>query len=297
MTSKERKDAYQVVTDAIVAGLENAGGWTKPWTAVAVGNQARSNAGRPYKGINRLILGLTQKAHSYDSPVWGTYKSWAAMGGQVKKGEHGTEVVFWKFLETEKDGKKRTVPLLRLFYVFNLDQVDGIDAAKLPQPPPIKAGCEAVLADLETYCSVEGILVGEHEDRAFYSPSQDLIGMPPRAGFKSAVAFASTLAHECAHSTGHEKRLDRTFGARFGDDAYAAEEVVAELAAALVLAGAGEEAEVQHNAAYLKNWLGVMRADNRAIFAAASAAEKAAERILGAAEAVAQDDETEQIAA
>lgn len=207
------------------------------------------------------------------------------------KGEKGTPVFFWKFTtyEDEKTGEKKQSVTVRTYYVFNIAQCEGVKTPKAPVPrtePERIAAAEALLA-------ATGANVQFGGSQAYYAPGPDVVVLPPRAAFKSVDGFYSTAFHEVGHWTGHPSRLNREFGKRFGDDAYAFEELVAELTTALVCASEGfvNEDRPDH-AAYLKHWLGILKGDNRAFITAAGAAQKAADFILSAAVA-AEDGEAE----
>lgn len=337
MTSQERTDAYQIVTDAIVGALEGAKNWDRPWTDALVGTWAyttreqvvpggnfpRNVRGSFYGGINVWLLSALGMQAGYTTPVWGTYKAWAEKKGQVRKGEKGSPCIFWKFLRVRDENdpaKVKTIPLARIYTVFNIAQVDldekvraklaaprgrkvvvrvPVDVAEVPDAPPAPepVGIDALIGEVQAFLDRENVGLGHGGDRAFYAIGQDRIQMPLRSQFKNAQGYACTFAHEAAHATGHESRLNRGFGKRFGDDAYAAEEVVAELGAAFVLAAAGHPYEVQHSASYLASWIQTMKSDKKAIFSAASAAQKAADRILGEAEPAPEEEVAEPVAA
>ncbi len=185
------------------------------------------STGKPYQGINVLILWSAGLSHGYTSPYWLTYKQAADMGGQVRKGEHGTRCVFYKPWESEEvndAGEKETIQgaILKTFTAFNLDQIDGIEGPAREERPAFEvlAAAEALLQHTPA-----PIIEGGH--KACYIPSRDEIHMPARETFVSPEAFYSTACHEMTHSTGHKSRLDRQFSTRFGDEAYAMEELVA----------------------------------------------------------------------
>lgn len=279
-------DTYQRVTDAIVRQIE-AGcgdGWKRPWRTVGPQGESFfpvSVDGHSYRGLNVVIL----MSASYPSNVWGTYKAWQKHGAQVRGGEKGTFVTFWKFskVRDEETGKETTVPFVRGYTVFNAAQVDGW-TPKAVDATPIEIRHRDAHAALQAYRDRERIALHHGGDRAFYSPAVDHIGMPELAAFQSEEAYLGTLAHEQGHSTGHEKRLAREFGRRFGDQAYAFEELVAELTSAMTMASLGlampETIDAQH-AKYVASWLDVLKADKRAIFTAASKAQAACDLIFG----------------
>jgi antirestriction protein ArdC len=271
-------DIYQDVTDRIVAALEaGTAPWLRPWTGgKATGDFAEpynAFSGRAYSGINWLILGC----QPYPSKGWLTYKQAGELGGNVRKGERGTPIVFWSFLR-DKDDPKKIIPFARGYTVFNTEQCEGL-SGKVKAPAPAVPGDTSITA----LAARVGATVRHGGNRAFYAPTPDHIVVPSVDAFQSPEAYDATLAHELVHWTGHKSRCDRQFGRRFGDDAYAFEELVAEIGSAFVCAHQGVALEGLQHAAYVSNWLSVLRKDKRAIFTAASAAKKAAEFLTGTA--------------
>jgi antirestriction protein ArdC len=293
MDRQPREDIYTRITQEIVAAIEaGPGRWKLPW------HHDGSDVARPmnlvskkrYRGINVLALWVAAMKSGYGSGVWGTYRQFAEAGGQVRKGERATTVVFWKQFrngETEDadNGEdagemngRRARFMARGYSVFNLAQVDGLD---LPKPQAL-AESERV-ASAEAFFSHLGILIRTEGDQACYVPSRDEVRMPPFARFRSAASFYATLAHETAHATAHASRLDRRLDSRFGSTAYAAEEAIAELTASYLMAdlgfgyrGAADDG-LQRSAAYIASWLTVLKSDSRAIFTAAAKAQAAAD--------------------
>lgn len=271
------RDIYQEVTDHIVAAIEaGTPPWLQPWqgksgTALEPYNAA---TGRAYNGINTLILWA--RGQQYQTQGWLTYNQAQELGGQVRKGEHGQRVIFWKFERREEEGEKvKIIPFARAYTVFNVDQVEGLAAAKVPAAP------EAGLTDMNALATRAGAIVRHGGNRAFYSPSDDFIQMPSAADFKDAVHYQATLAHELTHWTKHEKRLNRDFGRkRFGDEGYAMEELVAEIGSAFLCARHGIRLDALQHPAYVANWLTVLKNDKRAIFTAAGKARDAAAYLM-----------------
>ena len=276
-------DVYQQITDRIIAELEQGTvPWHKPWNA---GSDApRSLAtGKPYRGINSLLLALEREAHGYANPYWATYRQVAKQGGQVRRGEKSSPVVLWKFVKsTDKStGETRSVPFLRYFNVFNVDQCDGCSTPPLAvdrEHTPV----EAAELIVQGYAGTERgpRILPERGDAAYYQIVQDTVQLPKAEHFEDVGSYYSTLFHELTHSTGHESRLNRTFGKRFGDQAYATEELTAELGACFLLAEAELQPQYQQSAAYLDSWLKALRAEPRMVITAAGAAQKAADLIL-----------------
>jgi antirestriction protein ArdC len=279
--NKSTCEPYQEVTDRITAALERGTvPWHRPWSI----SQGRpmSIDGRPYNGINALLLGLSE----YADNRWGTFKTVQAHGGRVRKGERGTFVVFFKPLEVKDESApngKRTVPMLRHFYVFNVEQCDGLNieplAAATHDVEPV-AGADTVLAG---YSNAPTVAHGG--DRASYSRTADHVQMPIRERFETAGSYYLTLWHELTHSTGHGTRLARSDLAefeRFGDASYSREELVAEIGSAMIAARVGVVApDIEQSAAYVAGWLRALRDDRRLIVSAASRAQKAGDWILG----------------
>jgi antirestriction protein ArdC len=279
-------DIYARVTDRIVEDL--AAGvrpWMKPWSAGhAEGRISRPlrHNGTPYRGVNVLLLWGEAQAKGFGSPSWMTYKQAQELGGQVRKGEAGSLVVYadrYTKSETNERGEEaeREVAFMKGYTVFNVEQIDGLPAKYVAPPAP-------ALPPLQLHQAAEAFFAGTRAtfchggSRAFYAPAQDFIQLPPAEAFRDAESYAGTKAHELIHWTGHPSRNAREFGRRFGDRAYAFEELVAELGAAFLCADLGITSEVQpDHAAYLAHWLQVLKEDKRAIFSAAAHAQRAAD--------------------
>ena len=283
-------DLYQSITDRIVAQIEcGAADYRMPWHSRKHGASEltlpRNVTGRAYRGVNVPVLWATAAALGYESPVWATYKQWQERGAQVRKGEKATMVVFWKAYKVEHDGTDDdegddTRLVARAYFVFNAAQVDGFDADKIGKP---EASAEDLseserIASADRFFAAAGSIVRHRGNRAFYTPSGDFIQMPQFGQFVDAQAYYSVLGHEHVHWTGAKTRLDRDFGGRFGSEAYAFEELIAELGAAYLCAtlGLSNEPRPDH-AAYIASWLKVLKGDKRAIFTAASKAQAAAD--------------------
>ena len=225
-------DVYQIITERIVTQLE-AGTvpWRKPWTAN--GEPQNLVSKRAYRGVNVFLLGSQQ----YGSPYWLTFKQAQDLKGHVKKGEHATPVVFWRWLEREdqEPGKIRKIPILRYYSVFNALQCELPDGTvpepeKKPVPVDPIEQCDAVVQAMPQRPEIR-----HGGDSAFYRPSTDTVTMPPRNRFSWSAEYYSTLFHELAHATGHASRLNRpgiTEQAAFGTETYSKEELVAEMTAA-----------------------------------------------------------------
>ena len=269
---------YQIITEQIIRQLESGvAPWHKPWTTELPKNIVSK---REYRGINVFLLASL----GYGSPYWLTYKQATELGGNVRRGEHGAKVVFWKFDKYEAedaDGQmvEKTSAILRYYTVFNLEQCDGIaapDASRVVNPI---TECERIVRGTPNAPRFE------QDCRAWYRPSTDTVGMPARNTFDSAESYYSTLFHELTHSTGHPKRIGREGIEKlntFGSESYSKEELVAEMGAALLAGMAGiERSTLANSAAYLKPWIDVLKADSRMVVFAASQAQKAADYVLG----------------
>ena len=234
---------------------------------------------KPYTGINTVHLWASSLHHEYGSPFWLTYKQAQELGGQVRAGEHGTSAVFYKQVPDKDPEDDAMHMILKSFTVFNLAQIDGIE-----NPEEKEKTLFEILADGERLLEKSPVTITEGGNRAYYRPSTDEICLPPRAEFVDRESFYSTAAHEMIHSTGHASRLDRDLKGRFGESAYAMEELVAELGSAFLCAGIGIHAQTrQDHAHYLKSWIRILKEDKKAIFTASSAASKAASFITAKA--------------
>lgn len=232
-----------------------------------------------YHGINIPILWDAASRLGYSTHQWLGYGQARELGGQVRKGEKGTHGIIYKPLvveDEEAEDGTRTIPMLRSFVVFNLDQIDGLEHLRAPVPPegPTFAPIEAA----EDLLRRSGARIEEGGTRAFYRRADDGIRLPDRFRFQTAEDFYATGLHELTHWTGHESRLDRTWGKRFGDQAYAFEELVAEMGSAFLCTKLKLDGELQH-ASYIDGWLQILKQDARALLRAASQAQKAYEFI------------------
>ena len=268
----ERKDIYQDVTDAIVAHLE-AG--TPPWERDWIGAESRLpyniTTGKPYRGVNILALWIT-----------------ALKRGYLRAGEKGTRIVFWQRNDDESaedapdasdgaDSRQKPSMFARSYTVFNVAQCDGLPESA---PPLVRTDAERI-AEADRFFAACGAQVVHQSTDPGYSPSLDLIRIPPIDSFKTNQGYYAALAHEHAHWTGHKSRLNRELATRFKQAAYAAEELIAELGAAFVCADLGIPYKLEQHASYLASWLEILKADKRAIFTAASAATRAAQYLNG----------------
>lgn len=287
----DKNSVYQIVTDRIIEQLEsvNPKDWNKPW--FSLGKEPMSLAGKTYRGINRLLLSGVD-----DLNTFGTYKGWTEKDCQVKKGAKSQIAVFWKFFKDENKDTKAV--MVRYYNVFGSSQVEGDYAEQLAEKQQAKLQQhqpnESAAALIDNYLKRENLEV-KSKDHAYYSSSEffteEHIGMPDMGQFKSANDYYATFLHEMTHSTGHAKRLKREMVGKFGSQAYAFEELVAELGSAFLCGSIGlTQTPREDHAQYLASWLKVLKQDSKAIFTAASLAQKAADFIQGI-EPVKYDDE------
>lgn len=276
-------DIYQTITNKIVAAIEaGAGDWRMPWHRRGNGSTQPVNLdGKRYRGSNVVSLWCAAQAAGYDLPIWGTYQRWQEAGGQVRRGEKSTLIVFWKSSEktvVNDAGEEQVEKHLfaRGYNVFNVAQVDGYELPPLDLPPV----CDRI-ARAERFFASFPVPVAHGGDRAFYVPSQDRIQLPEFSRFVDAESYYATMAHECGHATGHKSRLDRDLSGRFGSESYGIEELIAELTAAFVAGhlNLANEPRPDH-AQYLASWLRVLKQDARAIFTVSSRAQAAADWII-----------------
>jgi antirestriction protein ArdC len=267
---------YQEVTDSIIQQLENgATPWIKPWKTDSTADKNFLSQ-KPYQGVNRLILGLSSMVSSFDCPVWASFKQWQTVGATVRKGEKGTKIVFYSPVtkENKATGDIESYNLLKAYYVFNASQVDGV-TIQAPTTPTKEFNA---VAEAEARILKTGATITHGGDSAFYAPSVDKINVPHKASFLTEGNYYATVFHELVHWTGAKHRENREFGKRFGDNAYAFEELVAEMGAAFLCQDYRIQGELRH-AGYLQSWLKVLRADSKAIFKAAALSQKAADHI------------------
>lgn len=284
-TTRNRPDIYQEVTDEMVAMLEaGTRPWTKPWqTSGPSASLPLRHNGVGYRGINVLILWASAMSRRFESPHWLTFNQAKAMGGMVRRGSKGTGIVYANTItvaENDNGDAERRIPFLKRYTVFNTDQIEGL-GDRYPQPAPVLANPDTRDAELEALFAKVGTTVRHGGTSAHYTPSTDIIQLPDFVAFRGADGYYATLAHEQVHMTGHPDRLARPTLAAPERADYAREELVAELGAAFVGATIGIKVESREDhAAYLASWVGVLKADKRAIFTAAREAQRAADYLL-----------------
>lgn len=259
--------------------------WRKPWRG---GGMTPHNpvTGTIYKGGNALYLGFMQFANGYTSGEWYTFNNVTQKGGKVVKGQKGTAIYFWQFLEkvNAKTGKKEKIPMVRTFTVFNRDQCEGL---------PVKPEAERVDVNpiAEAQKIIDGmpnppkIVVSPDVTQAGYWPSEDVVRMPSIGQFINAESYYATMYHELGHATGAATRLKRDGVMErkgFGSADYSREELIAEITSAFLCAEVGILDKVEANSiAYVQGWASKLKSEPRLILDAANAAQKAADLILG----------------
>ena len=276
-----KPDTYQQVTDKLIEMLESAKEYGLPWHRLGMDAISPINvvSGNTYRGINIPMLWVSAEQNGYTHGRWATYKQWSDLGAQVKKGEKSTAVVFWKQFTYENDEGEveKAGMFVRVYHVFNCAQVDGYEIPTTITLPEIER-----ISSAEAYFDNTRAIIRHGGDSAYYRTTSDHIQMPNINQFKDSVSYYAVLAHETTHWTGHTARLDRAKGKRFGDMQYAAEELIAELGAAFLCAKLGLSPEPRpDHAAYLASWLKMLKNDKKAIFTAASMAQKACDYLDG----------------
>ena len=283
------RDVYQNVTNKIIEALETGTPpWVHPWQSGA-GDWCPANlsSGRRYSGVNVLLLNMTAMQCGYSLNRWLTYQQARSLGAHVRKGEQGTEVVFFKMHEFDAGATKtvagrqddrKVIPLIRSFTVFNAGQIDDLPEALMPAPVAVHEwqACGAAEAILAT----SGANICHGGTKAFYSPSEDRIQMPDRSAFATAADYSRVALHELTHWTGHASRCNRVLSSRVHIEAYAFEELVAEMGSAFLTDHCGLAGQLQH-ASYIESWLKALKNDKKLIFTAASQAQKAADYLAG----------------
>lgn len=285
-SSSKQFDVYSAITSQIITAIESGAGPVQlPWhrAGACVTRPVNVSSGNTYRGVNVVALWAAAITREFPQGLWGTYRQWQECGGQVRKGESSSLIIFYKDLPGEDESGEDSAArryVVKASRVFNVAQVDGyqpeqIDPDSNPVDPIVRA---------DEFVVSSGAMIREGGDRAFYRMSEDVIHMPDQHRFTGTTTstvtqgWYATLLHELTHWSGASHRLDRQFGERFGDDAYAMEELVAELGAAFLCADLGVTLEPRaDHAAYIDHWLRILKSDRKAIFAAASAASKAAD--------------------
>jgi antirestriction protein ArdC len=289
-SSAPRLDLYQRVTDEIVIAIEaGAGQFIMPWHGMLRGQPRNAFSGNAYRGINTLVLWAAARNRRYASSYWATYRQWLDLGANVRKGEKATMVVLYKQVPVEAQDARTGEPvqdyrlIARAYFVFNASQVEGWSEPNRPL-----LGLVATHEEIESFIAATGADI-RRGDQPAYLRMGDYISIPDKSRFGGSQTstptetYYSTLFHELVHWTGHWTRLNRNLSARFGEADYAMEELVAELGAAYLCA----DFLVLHmprkdHAAYIGEWLDVLKGDRRAVFTASHLAMKAVEFLLSA---------------
>jgi len=286
---KTNSNIAQEITDSIITQLENGvAPWVKPWSNVDTSAPHNPASGTYYRGANFFWLTMLSSAGVYGSSnIWMTYAQAQKMGAQVTsraKGK-GVQVIFYKPLtiqgalnpETMQHDSK-VIPMLKTYTVFNADFIDGLPVDDIE---PVTVDEFQSLEECERFIASTGATIKHGGNSAFYAPDSDFIQLPEKTAFNTNADYYSTVLHELSHWTGHKSRLDRDFSKskRFGDNAYAFEELVAELGSAMLCAHLRIDGKLQH-ANYLGSWLKVLKADSKAILKASAEAQKILDKLV-----------------
>jgi antirestriction protein ArdC len=292
------KNLHAEITAKIVARLnEGVVPWRKSWRAYGSGNMpCNAITNRPYSGANVVVLWIDGETKGYNTPKWLTYKQAAEAGGQVRKGEKGSPITFLGRIIKQDDetGRDRAVPFLKGYNVFNVDQCDGLEHLRDTLPREVNPDQRDALAD--EFMLSTGAVIRHGESRAYYASRGDYVNLPMFEAFRGGEEYYATAFHELTHWTGAEHRLNRTFGKRFGDASYSAEELVAELGSAFLCAEFGfDNSTLDNSAAYIEHWRKFLTEHEKAFVEAAGKASKAVEFMRGLA--LAEEHEEQPIAA
>lgn len=277
---------YEIITQQIIDQLKNGSiPWKNPWQCSEYPKNLISK--KEYKGINVLIL----ISRDFQSPYWITYKQAKELGGNVKKGEKSTMVIFWKQLkvnnktvndDNEEVIKEKIIPLLRYYRIFNTDQCEGIED-KIPKLENKKDFKPILICEKTVKEMPNKPAINHGGFKASYSLLNDIVKMPHRKDFEKEEFYYSVLFHELGHSTGHESRLNRkecTKG-HFGSENYSKEELIAEMTASFLCGNCNIEMETLKNStAYIQSWLRKLNNDSKMVVLAAAQAQKATDYIL-----------------
>lgn len=282
----ERDDVYSRITRQIVTSLEQGvRPWVKPWNAEhAAGRITRPLRynGTPYSGINVLSLWCSALAQNFSAPIWMTFRQAMELNAHVRKGEKGSLVVYANSIvrkehdDSTGEDVEREIPFLKGYTVFNVEQIDSLPEIYYTKAAPTLDAVQRIKHADEFFRAANAV-IKHGGNRAYYAQEVDYVQMPPFEAFRDAESYYGTLAHEMTHWTKHPARLARDFGRKsWGDEGYAMEELVAELGSAFLCADLEIALEPrEENASYIATWLEVLKNDNRAIFHAASHAQRA----------------------
>jgi len=279
----ERGDIYSEITGKIISQIESGVlPWVQPWAGgSALSLPKNASTRKHYSGVNILLLWDALFARGYERNQWLTFKQALSLGGAVRKGEKGTTAVYADSFVPKKeqaaasgDDEPRRVAFLKRFTLFNIAQCDGLPDDLFQPIKPVSDADPIPLA--ESLLAASGATIQRGGEQAFYHTGEDFIRIPEQSSFFAPINFYRTALHELTHWTGHKTRLARDFSGRFGNEAYAREELVAELGSAFLCASLGIVPTVRH-ADYIGNWLTILKNDSRAIVSAASHASKASD--------------------
>ena len=271
-----QQSIYDIVTNRIIENLEKGSiPWIKPWhTENTLDKNIKT--GNEYNGINRIILGMS----GYQSNVWASFKQWQDLGAKVKLHEKGTQIVFYKPVSGVKKNEQGEVEsvyncVFNTSYVFNAEQVEGIEI----KPRDIEDKPFLNNVNIDNMVNNTGASIRHGGNSAYYKRDDDFINMPVKSDFNSEANYYATLLHELTHWSGAKHRLDRTKGKRFGDVAYAFEELIAELGSAFLCEKFAVKGDIRHEG-YIQSWLQALKNDNKMIFKASAYAQKSTDYIV-----------------
>lgn len=289
---EERRNHYAEVTEKIIAAIEaGTPPWRRDWdraSAASISGYAlpcNAISRRPYRGINRLVLGMDSRVVDSGDPRFLTFEQSRSNNWNVRRGEKSSMVFFYKTLELDEVDKsrggdeKRRIPFLRAIPVFHASQVIGIpDWSKSASIDPTWKSIDAVDVISKNF----GIQIDHHGEQAYYAAIRDRVVVPPKAAFSSAEGYSATLLHELSHASAHSSRLNRyeALQNRFGDKMYSIEELRAELSSAYICGTLGINSSLKNHSSYLSSWIEVLRSDHREIFRTAAEAQKIADYVL-----------------
>ena len=288
----EKQDVYSRVTNKIIADLERGNlTWLQPWqTGHKAGDVSRPlrSTGERYQGVNVLMLWAAAMENGYVAPIWMTFNQAKQLCANVRKGEHGSLVVFAdRMTKTVQDEKgedvEKHIPFMKGYTVFNVEQIENLPAHYYARTEPKHATALERIEAVEKFVANTGAVIKHGGNRAFYRMADDIVQMPELQAFKNTESYYATAAHEITHWTRHPSRLDRSFEQkRFGDSGYAMEELVAEIGSAFLCADLEITPEPREDhAAYIESWLKALKNDKRAVFTASSHAQRAADYLNG----------------
>jgi antirestriction protein ArdC len=290
LSSGRRDELYQTLTKSVIQQMEdsiaNGTRWSPPWRMGGMTPQNGTTKAR-YRGINTLMLSIAQQEGGYEKPIWASFDQWKSKGGSVKKGEKGTPIIFYSRVGREVEDrnnpgelKTESRGILRESYVFNLDQVEGIDRSIYDPEDALPE--EMRRTDVDDISKALNIDLNHSGDRAYFSPLQDKIVIPPFSEFSSPEGYYGTLLHEIVHWTGHSSRLDRpNMGSPKVESEYAFEELIAELGTAYLMSILDITVEPREDhAQYLAFWVQKLKGEPDGLMRAATSAQKAVDYII-----------------